>query len=327
MKMEDLMVVNGQTGGILGKIVYYTVSNILIDKQTMIDLGNSLGLPKVRPAKESKVSAYRCATTDIKGTIESKSALHGTVKVYCRNNEKESADIVSRELVKESLGAKSNQYGKLANILFDKSTDTMYYDNVVYDDDVDAVAYCEKALELYNIYKDCYSTSHVDSVLQAMLEDMQATKLSIKGNLYFVPKVHLDKLEVFEEYVEALAQNNRGSDLILANSMYVVDDAKQRQKMADEFKVQYAKDIAFYKERIQHFLDGDNRSTALCERWVRKIDALKQKKETYESVLKKDLANLEQDFALLQLQARELQIRANKIVVTDPNQISLPNVA
>ena len=63
-----------------------------------------------------------------------------------------------------------------------------------------------------------------------------------------MPKVHLDKLEVFEEYVEALAQNNRGSDLILANCMYVVDDAKQRQKMADEFKAQYAKDIAFYKE-------------------------------------------------------------------------------
>ena len=63
--------------------------------------------------------------------------------------------------------------GKLANILFDKSTDVMYYDNVVYDDDVDAAAYCEKALELYNVYKDCYSTSHVDSVLQAMLEDMQ----------------------------------------------------------------------------------------------------------------------------------------------------------
>ena len=56
---------------------------------------------------------------------------------------------VYRELVKETQGSHTNDYTKLANIIFDKETDTIRIENQVYDADVDVDKYCQLAEELY----------------------------------------------------------------------------------------------------------------------------------------------------------------------------------
>ena len=76
-----------------------------------------------------------------------------------------------------------------------------------------------------------------------------------------------------------------------------------------------------YEERIQHFIDNGCDSTAVIERWLKKIEALKLKKATYEQVLKRQLDDLDRDFALLQMQSQELSVRAGK------NQIKMPLAA
>ena len=101
-----------------------------------------------------------------------------------------------------------------------------------------------------------------------------------------------------------------------------VDDyEKQREKMAAEFYMNYRRDIEAYEERIQHFIDNGCDSAAVIERWLNKIEALKLKKSTYEQVLKRQLDDLDRDFALLQMQSQELSVRAGK------NQIKMPLAA
>ena len=60
----------------------------------------------------------------------------------------------------------------------------------------------------------------------------------------------------------------------------------------------YRRDIEAYEECIQHFIDNGCDSTAVIERWLKKIEALKLKKATYEQVLKRQLDDLDRDFAL-----------------------------
>ena len=103
--------------------------------------------------------------------------------------------------------------------------------------------------------------------------------------------------------------------------MFVADDEKQREKMAAEFYMNYRRDIEAYEVRIQHFIDNGCDSTAVIERWLKKIEALKLKKATYEQVLKRQLDDLDRDFALLQMQSQELSVRAGK------NQIKMPLAA
>ena len=59
---------------------------------------------------------------------------------------------------------------KLANIAFKRETEEMFYDNTEYDPDIDAAQYCEQALTLFERFKSCYNSDHVDSVVQLLLE-------------------------------------------------------------------------------------------------------------------------------------------------------------
>lgn len=308
--MENLIAVPENAGGIIGKFFYYSLSNILIHKDKFIRVGMDFGLPKFKPAKESKSGAYRNATTALKDRIEVKGS-NGTqvYRVYCRDNKREDALHIYRELVKETLNARTNEYKKLANIVFDKSTETIFYEDEVYDSDVDVADYCQRALTLYERYCNCYTLDHVDSVIQDQLSRVQANKISIHGNLYFVPNPYLSKLNLLEDYIDAIGQYNLNGGLVMSNSMFVVDDERQRQKMTEEFYVNYKRDIEQYQERIQHFIDNGCASQAVISRWLLKIEDLQKKKKTYEEILKRKLDDLNSDYAMLQMQSEELRVR------------------
>ena len=79
-KMENFIAVQDKTEGIIGKFLYYSTSNILIKRDKFIEIGQSFGLPKFKPAKESKSGAYRNATTAIKDRIQVKDG--GGTQVY-----------------------------------------------------------------------------------------------------------------------------------------------------------------------------------------------------------------------------------------------------
>lgn len=309
-KMENLIAVQEKTDGIIGKFLYYSTSNILIERSKFIEIGQSFGLPKFKPAKESKAGAYRNATTAIKDRIQVKDG-NGTqvYRIYCRDNKKEDAMHIYRELVKETLNSRTNEYKKLANIIFDKQTETIYCDNEVYDADVDTREYCRRAAELYDRLCNCYTTDQVDSVIQDQLDRMQANKISIHGNLYFIPNPYLPLLNILEDYIDAISKNNLNDGLVMSNSMFVVDDERQRQKMTEEFYANYKRDIEFYQQRIQHFIDNGCDSKAVIGRWIKKTQDLQQKKKIYEDVLKRQLDALNSDYAMLQMQSEELRVR------------------
>ena len=116
--MESLMAVRENSEGVIGKFFYYSTSSILIPKTKFIEIGQAYGLPKFKPAKESKASAYRCATTAVKDrvTVKGNDGSSHVYRIYCRDNKKENAKFIIRELVKETLNSRTNEYKKLANI-------------------------------------------------------------------------------------------------------------------------------------------------------------------------------------------------------------------
>lgn len=309
--MESLMAVHQNSEGIIGKFFYYSTSSILIPKTKFIEIGQAYGLPKFKPAKESRASAYRCATTALKDrvTVKGSDGTSHIYRIYCRDNKKEDAKYITRELVKETLNSRTNEYKKLANICFDKENEIVIVENEVYDSDVNVRNYCLKAEELYERYCNCYTSDQVDSVIDDMLCRMQANSISIKGNLFFIPKQYLSLLNLLEDYIESLSKENLNTNLVHSNSMFVVDDERQCQKMTDEFYANYKRDIEFYQERIQHFIDNGCDSQAVIQRWLQKINALQMKKQTYEEILQRQLDDLNSDYAMLQMQGQELAVR------------------
>ena len=233
-------------------------------------------------------------------------------KVYCRDN-KAPGGVISRELVKETVREDTNEYKKLANISFSKDGGIFSYDNLVSDPHVDPLSYCLEAQRLFELYQTCVGRRQIETVLQNYVESMQAVKAA-RGHLYFVPRDYMVKLNLFEDFVKLLEDNNqfqRSSRVPLdANSMFVVDDAKQREKMASAFYNTVRKEIEEYEKRATHLIQSDSRSPAILERLALSIKGLEDKRSYYEDILNRELADLHDQFTALRYLSDELQIRA-----------------
>ena len=316
LNMKDYMAVQSDGEGVLGKILYYSLSGVLVDKQKLAEECETIGLPYNGGKRLALADAFRSATGDIyESKIVSLYGENRTIKIYCRDNKSGQGEI-SRELIKETLDSKTNDYKKLANLTFSQDYGFSYGD-LVYDEHVEPRDYCTQAENLYDLYQRCAGRKQIETILEAFIESLHAVKVISHGKMFFVPRDYMDKLDVFEDFISVLEENNlhrnKGRMPLDANSMYVVDDEKQRQKMASAFYRSVKKDIVAYTERAGHLITTGSQSPAIMERWVLKIDALRSKKREYEEILHQELNEIDDDFQSLVFLAQELQIRSRGI--------------
>ena len=296
-------VTNGDASRMLGKFLYFSLANLLVKKQELADICEQLGIPYSGGTRLSVSDAFRSATGDIRERVTVTAA--GTTNIYlayCRDN-KRGGNILSRELVKETLNQQTNQYEKLANISFDKSDGAFRCENLVPDDAVDVPACCRRAEELFELYQLCANRKQIETICTSFLRSLEATKLSITGHMYFVPRTHMEKVDIFEDFIMLLGQKNQSGVPLTVNSFYIVDDEKQRTKMAEEFYTAVMKEITEYQERADYFIKTGCQSPAVLERWALKIQRLEEKKRHYEKVLHQELDRLDDEFSTLKFDA------------------------
>lgn len=311
-ELNKFIAVKEQNEEILGKIVYYSVAGILIDREEFQQIGKDFSLVKYKPARESASEAFRKATSCLYGRYTVKDNNYPvTYRIYTRDNKRSSKEKISRELVLEELGSSTNEYRKLMNITFDTETESIEFENIDYYTNVNLTEYKDKAIRMYQLYRTCYNSQHVETVLENLLESMQANKISIRGRIFFVPKQNLQELNLFEDFIAAVSGKTLAESDIICNSMFVVDDEKQRNEMKNEFYINYRRDIEAYQERIQKFISNGGTSEKVIERWLQKIGQLQKKKATYEQILKEELTALDDDYDMLTLQAQELVVRSS----------------
>ena len=121
MTFDQFAAVRGDSSDVLGKILYYSLSSILVERADLERICMETGFPNTASSHVRIVDAFRSATGDIYD--RKAEMLDGTArifKIYCRDNRGDKAT-VSRELVKETLNQQTNHYEKLANISYDKA--------------------------------------------------------------------------------------------------------------------------------------------------------------------------------------------------------------
>lgn len=303
----------GDKEHMLGKFLYFSLSNLLVEKDALAQLCEEMDIPYTGGKRLSVADAFRSATGDIRERYPVTTGKETHIYLaYCRDN-KHTADILSRELVKETLNQKTNQYEKLANISFDKRDHAFRCDNLMMDDVVDVRECCRRAEELFELYQRCANRKQIETICTNFLRGLDATKLSIAGHMYFVPRTYMDKVDIFEDFITLLGNLNRNNTPLMVNSFYIIDDEKQRGKMTEEFYAAVKKEIATYQERCDYLIQSGSQSPAVMDRWVLKVRGLEEKKKHYEQVLQRELDGLDDEFNTLKFLAQELQVRANSI--------------
>ena len=318
--MDNVFDMNGFVGTsqgdkehMLGKFLYFSLSNLLVEKEALAQLCEEMDIPYTGGKRLSVADAFRSATGDIRERYPVATGKETHIYLaYCRDN-KHTADILSRELVKETLNQKTNQYEKLANISFDKRDHAFRCDNLMMDDVVDVRGCCRRAEELFELYQRCANRKQIETICTSFLRGLDATKLSIAGHMYFVPKTYMDKVDIFEDFITLLGNLNRNNTPLMVNSFYIIDDEKQRGKMTEEFYSAVKKEIATYQERLDYLIKSNSQSPAVMDRWVLKIQGLEERKKHYEQVLRRELNGLDDEFGTLKFLAQELQARARNL--------------
>ena len=117
MEAKNLMVINGGNGEsseILGKFLYYSFPRLIINRKEFLEFSRKIWFsPSSVRDKHSPIDAFRSATTDVKDRIvEEQNGEPNIARIYFRDNKRISGNIISRELVEETVNETTNNYRK-----------------------------------------------------------------------------------------------------------------------------------------------------------------------------------------------------------------------
>lgn len=309
-KLENYMAINTSDGtveNIMGKYMYYSLPKLIIKAERVREICEQINFPVSVNENISVTDAFRSATGEIHDRIE-ETGLGGTriVKIYCRDNKRSEPDLLSRELVEETLHETTNSFKKLANISLDKVSGKMVISDIDTDSQRDIYSYFGEAERLFELYKNCIGNRSIETMADKYIARLHATSISARGHHYFVPKAYMHQIALLEDFMELIAKenlfsyaNDRDSKYISINSMYVADDEKQRNKMAHEFYRDMASEIDEYQKRIMKLIRSGNSSQKILDRWELKIQSLESKKREYEEILKRNLSGIDEEFTML----------------------------
>ena len=309
---KNFMIVQGNNldeSQLLGKFLYYSLSDVLVDKDDFARICMSLNFPYTS-RRISVVDAFRNATGCVTRCIaRGTSGTQKIFRIYCHDNMRDE-QICSRELVRETVGLSTNCYEKLANICYDRVKDQMFYHIEQNDPIIDVTQLCEEMQHRFQVYRNCLGRSQIDTIVAHYLASLDALPISIYGKLYFVPRDHMYMVDLFEDFLEALNDANQSDKPLVVNSFFVADDDKQREKMTTEFYNLVRKEAQEYQERAAYLINNSSQSPAVLERWINRIRELEEKKQRFEALFRKQLDETDSEFDTLRLYSQELQMRA-----------------
>ena len=311
---NNFMIVQNSTdeSRLLGKFLYYSLADVLVKKEDFERICNALDFPYAG-RRISTVDAFRNATGKVtRRTVSGSGGTQEIFRIYCRDNQRD-GNLYSRELVRETVGLRTNRYDKLANICYDRDADRMYHDIVEDDPALDVEQLCRSMEQKFLIFRECLGRSQIDTILLHYLETLDALPISVYGKLYFVPRDKMHRIDLFEDFLEELNRANQNDKALVVNSFFVADDDKQRDKMTSEFYTLVRKEAQEYQERAAYLIDSGCQSASIMERWIRRIHELEQKKQRYEALFRKELSETDAEFGSLALYSQELQVRVDGI--------------
>jgi|GEM_PF-272848 len=319
MDFKELIAINGDQSKnemILGQLLYMSLGSMLIKREDMQDILEILGIDeKYMPRKLQYTDAFRSATTE----ASTKLSVNGKcIKLYMRDNLKDkSKGIISRELVKEIVGW-DNHYTQVGKFRYDTENKTMSYELADYNSDISVhqlQELADKVEALFELYKESYNRNSVETIINNLLENMDTSKVTQHGKLYFVPRYKLNEVMKLEELGELLNEKNYLANMgvnyapVTINAIYVINDDKQRKNFEQSFYTTVQNELELYQNRLTHFINNGSKSEKIIGRWLEKIKELNDKKGKYELLFNKSLSKLNDEFENVEFLATELQMR------------------
>jgi len=302
-QVEQITVAKEEGDNLLGHLVWYTISECLIDRTTLRGYLSKVGLNEgFMPPEIRLPDAFRRATKSAEEnrvpSANSKVFYNFLVREVTSNKE-----IVERALVIETVDSENKRLEYESNAVrftLDKKVGTVAFRK----NQAGISAKVDQVLVDYDIFKSHHDSRAIRSMIYNILSSLAPVSVRPSGGIYFIPIQHEETLRKLVDFISLLVGESEGWMIPVIDRNDMRDMVKE--KLSDQLKTT----ISSLKKSITI----ENASVGKINNSIDEAKQIIQNFGSYQETLGSELEDMYELTNLIKLQVRKL---ADKLTATE----------
>lgn len=275
---------------LLGNIIFYSIGDMEIEKDVLVDTFKAVGLSESYIRDISPSDAYRRATSAYKKKaymIAGKPTKIEVDEIADPTDEKIIRIIGKKKLDPTSTLDSQVSYDAMASISFDKRTGKVDYELNPFGDSAelhDFEVICEDAIKRYNRHMQYHNRDTIKNIFTRILNNCFPVSVTESGLCKFIPITKEDTLYSMKEALKMLS----GHVTQGVNSMEIlplIDTADQRNLINEHFDKEMTDELVAFLTEINDVVNQKTIPVRTANAYVRRYDDLLAKTNEYSSLL------------------------------------------
>ncbi len=307
-RLEDLRAVNNGGGDFIGRLLWFSVSDMKVDRDTLEDLFSQAGIDhKYLPKGISPRDALRRATKE----IEVKREPNGQKGVYTNLLVREvtcDKERLVRQVVRETVDSDNTRlgYDVIASVVLEgQDYPALNVQGMGISLHPKEQRLIDSVYDRFSDAIDYYNGKNVRDIVKKVLFDCNPVSVRPSGGVYFVPEDYSNVVEGLKEFTNALGPYSTTGENTKMYSVPVIDTAEQREMVVDSLEAQVTtmaegilKEMAeaesgvLTKRRATQFVDRIKAMKTSVEEYKEWLESEKLKAESNLDVARKKAVKL-----------------------------------
>lgn len=277
----------------LGNLLYYSLSDVKIKEQELIDLFSMNKIPTSYIRKISTPDAFRRASSSIKNTtiFITDSTTGETMKTKIEVDEVKSDDTgIKRIIGIKAINEKNEDisYIPVASVEFFRKNETVAtYVEPAYASNQDICDLCDEIENKYAEWSVFHTKDTVRNTILRIINDTHPVSLTPTGLCKFVPRSHTDLLYSLKEALadmEHFCQNPGEHNFM--EIIPVINTEEQQNLIMDASKRELKEELFGFTQELKDVLQArQTLSSRTVASYLERFKALSEKVNDYESLL------------------------------------------
>ncbi|MED0739044.1 DUF6744 family protein [Aneurinibacillus thermoaerophilus] len=290
VELNHIVAKTNEAGKILGYLTWYSVSEDLHSRQTIIDLAKKAGLEEGDLPAEIRLSdAFRRATRAVEGKAE----INGVRVNYLIRDVYTGPDAIIRHIVKETIDRQKKELSHESNevvLKLDKKTEKFTASAL----STEGEELAEKAKKLFELNRTHYDSSTIRRMVSKIIHSMEPTPLRNGGGVYFIPLKHKKRLISLVTFLKSLEKAN-------GTKIPVMNDEDGREMIVENLNAHLQYTLRYLAKGLKEDLPK-----AMARDYIENARGVINGFKTYREMLREEVSSMEDIVRMIQKQMIQL---------------------
>lgn len=154
-----------------------------------------------------------------------------------------------------------------------------------------------------------YGKKQIQTFIKRQLKYMDAIKLTVKGQYYFIPYIYKSDLSLLLKFINSVKPRLKcldDSSAIYTNTYDIINNS-HKTNLLNDFITYYHSVIALYHTKIKAMIEKGGTDKKVALKWVKRIEELKQTVSVYKDIFSQKIIPIETELQNLEYFAAKLK--------------------